>query len=324
MAAIGAALMGRVVSHTKAEMAFHPWWDDMEDYMVYGLVMVGVVLIPSAIVTGTPLDCNFCPHRNFTSDPEGCVNDDDVKNPGFNGWWAKKYCTYNGSVHDFLLYFPYFILLIALTLFTLEKVFQRGFKSSEKSNKLYNLVKRQMILDDETDGPSDVVDSRFEAIELSYSLKKSRSYFYSYLFRTVVEGLVALSLLVYMLLEGFKILGTSYNITCDVHGYNYECHGIPITFYLFSLYVTVALTGVYTICNSYNLMWLLLPCFGSLSRLMNSYINIKAEKGAGKGVEDIYNNNLDLRLLLDLLALSEGVPTAISVLTMLDQVRHCY
>ena len=45
--------MGRVVSHTAAEQAFHPWWDDLEDYMVYGLIMVGVVLIPTAIVTGT-------------------------------------------------------------------------------------------------------------------------------------------------------------------------------------------------------------------------------------------------------------------------------
>ena len=55
---------------------------------------------------------------------------------------------------------------------------------------------------------------------------------------------------------------------------------------------------------------------------MNSYIKIKAERGAGKGVEDIYNNNLDLRLLLDLLAHGSGVPTAISVLTLLDQVSH--
>ena len=321
MAAIGAVLMGRVVTHTEAEMAFHPWWDDMEDYMVYGLVMVGVVLIPSAIVTGTPLDCNFCPYESSTNSSirEGCFNEEP--DPGFNAWWAKKYCTYNGSVHNFLLFFPYIILLIALTLFALERVFQRGFLTGEKINKLYQLVKTQMTLDDEDQGPIDVVDTRFKAIELSYSMRKTRSYFYSYLFRTVSEGLVALSLLVYMVVRGLKILADSHDISCNVHGYNYECHGIPVTFYQFSLYATIAYTGIYTVCNCYNLLWLLFPCFGSLSRLMNSYINIKAEKGAGKGVEDIYNNNLDLRLLLDLLANSSGVPTAISVLTLLDQVR---
>ena len=266
--------MGQVASHTQAEMAVHPWWDDMEDYMVYGLVMVGVVLIPSAIVTGTPLDCNFCPPKSSSNNH--CVNDDNVTNPKFNAWWTKKFCTYNGTVHPFLLHFPYFILLIALTLYTLEKLFQRGFKSSKKINKLYRLVKRQMSLDDDTEGPVAVVDSRFEALELSYSLAKGRSYFYSYLARTVVEGLVALTLLVCMLLKGLRILNEARDLTCDVHGYNYECHGIPVTFYLFSLYVTVALTGVYTLCNLYNLLWLLFPCFGSFSRLMNSYIKIKA------------------------------------------------
>ena len=242
--------------------------------MVYGLVMVGVVLIPSAIVTGTPLDCNFCPPKSSSNNH--CVNDDNVTNPKFNAWWTKKFCTYNGTVHPFLLHFPYFILLIALTLYTLEKLFQRGFKSSKKINKLYRLVKRQMSLDDDTEGPVAVLDSRFEALELSYSLAKGRSYFYSYLARTVVEGLVALTLLVCMLLKGLRILDEARNLTCDVHGYNYECHGIPVTFYLFSLYVTVALTGVYTLCNLYNLLWLLFPCFGSFSRLMNSYIKIKA------------------------------------------------
>lgn len=303
--------MGKVVSHSKAEQAFHPWWDDLEDYMVYGLIMVGVVLIPTAIVTGTPLNCNFCPNRNQTDNPDGwCLNEDDHVNPGFNAWWTKEYCTYSGAVDAFLLYFPYFILLIALTLFTLEKVFQRGFKSSEKINKLYQLVEKQM--------PADVIDARFQAIELSYSLSKSRSYFYSYLFRTLVEELVALTLLVYMVLRGLPILTNHHDINCVIHGFKYQCHGIPINFYLFALYLTVTLTSVYTLCNLYNLLWLLFPCFGGFSRLMNSYINIKAESDAGKGVEDIYNNNLDLRLLLDLLAHGSGVPTAISVLTLLD------
>jgi len=218
-------------------------------------------------------------------------------NPGFNAWWTKKYCTYNGSVKAFLLYFPYFILLIALTLFVVEKIFQRGFKSSEKINKLYQLVEKQMVLDEDTDGPTDVIDARFEAIELSYSLKKSRNYFYCYLFRTIVEGLMSVSLLVCMIQWGLPTLLEHHDIECEIHGFKYQCHGIPINFYLFALYLTVTLTSVYTLCNLYNLLWLLVPCFGDLSRLMNSYINIKAESDAGKGVEDIYNNNLDLRLL---------------------------
>ena len=43
MAAIGAALMGKVLGHSEAEKAFRPWWDSLEDYLIYGLVMIGVV-----------------------------------------------------------------------------------------------------------------------------------------------------------------------------------------------------------------------------------------------------------------------------------------
>ena len=60
MAAVGAALLSKVLGHSQAEKAFRPWWDSLEDYLIYGLVMIGVVLVPTAIITGTPLDCNFC------------------------------------------------------------------------------------------------------------------------------------------------------------------------------------------------------------------------------------------------------------------------
>ena len=100
MAAIGAALMGKVLGHSEAEKAFRPWWDSVEDFLIYGLVMIGVVLVPTAIITGTPLDCTYC-----VKDYCGTNHTNTGKeNPGFNAWWVKKYCTYNGSVDGFLLY----------------------------------------------------------------------------------------------------------------------------------------------------------------------------------------------------------------------------
>ena len=35
-------------------------WDSLEDFLIYGLVMLGLIIVPTAIITGTPLDCNFC------------------------------------------------------------------------------------------------------------------------------------------------------------------------------------------------------------------------------------------------------------------------
>ena len=40
MAAIGTALMGKVLGHSEAEKAFRPWWDVIEDYMLYFFVIM--------------------------------------------------------------------------------------------------------------------------------------------------------------------------------------------------------------------------------------------------------------------------------------------
>ena len=41
MASLGNALVGKILGHSAAEKAFRPWWDNLEDFLVYGLVMLG-------------------------------------------------------------------------------------------------------------------------------------------------------------------------------------------------------------------------------------------------------------------------------------------
>ena len=38
----GTALLGKVLGHSDAENAFRPWWDVLEDFLVYGLIMAGI------------------------------------------------------------------------------------------------------------------------------------------------------------------------------------------------------------------------------------------------------------------------------------------
>ena len=42
MATLGNALVNKILGHTQAEKAFRPWWDNFEDFLVYGLVMLGM------------------------------------------------------------------------------------------------------------------------------------------------------------------------------------------------------------------------------------------------------------------------------------------
>ena len=37
--------------------SFRPWWDNFEDFLVYGLVMLGLIVSPTAIINGTVTPC---------------------------------------------------------------------------------------------------------------------------------------------------------------------------------------------------------------------------------------------------------------------------
>lgn len=41
MASLANALASKILGHSAAEKAFRPWWDDFEDFLVYGLLMLG-------------------------------------------------------------------------------------------------------------------------------------------------------------------------------------------------------------------------------------------------------------------------------------------
>ena len=66
MAVVGNQLLSKVFGHSKAEKAFHTWWDTVEDYMVYSLVTMGLIVMPTALVVKMPLHCNFCGDKEIS------------------------------------------------------------------------------------------------------------------------------------------------------------------------------------------------------------------------------------------------------------------
>ena len=108
-------------------------------------------------------------------------------------------------------------------------------------------------------------------------------------------------------------------VFCDVHGSWYECAGIPTQFYLYVLIVAVALLMVYVVTTIVTLMYLLCPCGGDLASFMRSYRSklqsaakmVDGEETSSKELlgelHEIYYENRDMRLMLDLLAKSSGL-----------------
>ena len=50
MAVVGGALLDKFIGTSEAEKAFQPWWDTVEDFLVYGLIMLGKMPIEIAKV----------------------------------------------------------------------------------------------------------------------------------------------------------------------------------------------------------------------------------------------------------------------------------
>ena len=55
---VSSLLKNNALGHSEAEKAFRPWWGTLEDFFIYSLVILGVITVPTAIITGTPLDCS--------------------------------------------------------------------------------------------------------------------------------------------------------------------------------------------------------------------------------------------------------------------------
>ncbi len=187
------------------------------------------------------------------------------------------------------------------------------------------------------------------AIEVAHSFSNSSAYFVSYLIRTVSELLVrtivddkrlvlfdssfvqvAIALLAWLMVYGFPIIQKDEFIYCPVHDYYYECAGHPQQFYMYVLFVTIAILAVYIFCCAFNVLWLFVPQLGSLSGVMRKYKNEFKKKTASQSdlatdqellgdLYDVYYNNKDLKLLLDLLAASSGIAPCLRILCLFDK-----
>merc|ERR1711971_306350 len=111
MAALGAAVMGKVMGKTEAEEAFRPWWDSLSDYILYGLAMISVVLLPTAMFTAAPLWCNPCLDKEHCGGNELGINQRYIE----TGWRVNDYCLMN-QVDGVVLHLPYILITATMLL----------------------------------------------------------------------------------------------------------------------------------------------------------------------------------------------------------------
>jgi len=74
-ALVGTKVASSLLGRSDAEKAFRPWWDNFEDQLIYGLICLGLIVFPTAMINGTPLLCTYC-KEGLCGDKDGKAEDD--------------------------------------------------------------------------------------------------------------------------------------------------------------------------------------------------------------------------------------------------------
>merc|ERR1711963_219332 len=99
------------MGHSEADKAFRPWWDIMEDKLMYFFVVMSMVTLPMTFLANTPLDCTI----HHTLWPSLNSSSRIPSHTRYVQSYAKKYCS-ETHLSPFLLYLPFTLLLAPMAL----------------------------------------------------------------------------------------------------------------------------------------------------------------------------------------------------------------
>ena len=140
---------------------------------------------------------------------------------------------------------------------------------------------------------------------------------------TITQFLVALGLFIFIILHGLPAIQQEEKIYCQIEDskFHYFCAGHPQKFYIVLCYMTLVFLALYLGLTVFNLLWLLINPMRPLSQAMKLFkdeFNV-SDTDSIDDLYDLYYNNYDLQLLLDLLASKSGIAPCLKLLSILDK-----
>jgi len=135
-------------------------------------------------------------------------------------------------------------------------------------------------------------------------------------------------LLIWLILNGLPTIKDEEFIYCHIDPYYYHCAGHPQQFYLVVCLVTIVMVFLYLSCCIFNILWMFIPQFGSLSgamqKIKQEYCKTRSTTDLSDrellgDLYDLYYNSRDMKLLLDLLAATSGIAPCLKLLCMFDR-----
>jgi len=239
-------------------------------------------------------------------------------------WYVKRFCTEN-YVSKFVFYFPYILLIVPLTLVLVDRIFIKTFAAGNKIKQFYELLVEDSLRREDVETMSR--ENMKNLHEIMQSFRFSNVCYWSYLSRTILE--IFLSIGLFLIYWCWGMPNLQRNIDCDVHGLKHMCVLPNHQFYFYILTVSSALLCIYILCNLYNLCWIVWPQMGLMYRVIRKYRDemnicpIEPRKTLinHENFLNVYfdRRHKDLKLLLNLLAETSGLPESFRILTLFDK-----
>jgi len=346
MMMFSSGLQQQVLARPKAELVFRPWWDSVEDCVLSSMLAIGFLTLPTAYVTGNPVECVVHPSLwNKTNlwdplgigliDSKGQSLDDEYLEENYGApintvrithWYVKRFCTEN-YVSKFVFYFPYILLIVPLTLVLVDRIFIKTFAAGNKIKQFYELLVEDSLQREDVENMSR--ENMKNLHEIMQSFRFSNVCFWSYLSRTILE--IFLSIGLFLIYWCWGMPNLQRDIDCDVHGLKHTCVLPNHQFYFYILTVSSALLCIYILCNLYNLCWIIWPQMGMMFRVIRKYreevdtpnfsMDPKKPFISTDNFLNVYfdRRHKDLKLLLNLLAETSGLPESFRILTLFDK-----
>jgi len=326
MGAVASSVAKSVLGHSDAENAFRPWWDTVQDHLIYGLITTGVIAFPKAMLNTSPIWCTKCTKDICPDDMNGTSEDPFDR-------WALRKCTYDPKVVDqFLLYFPYVILFVAVLLFVVEKFFSKMFKVQDEAENFYDLFVKMSILKGKKDEETSSKLVKPSAFQMVQGIGSSNSYYDAFVFTTVTELILASGLFAWLFHHGKntlfneEVINGTKQLYCKIGEHYWHCAGLPYQFFAITLIVSLVLLALFSVHSFYVLLWIFGFNRGLLRGIMSNFEenfkkleNDKNSYNSKGNLNSIYYNHQDTKLLLDILALNFGVAPCLKFLCIFDK-----
>lgn len=330
MAAVAGDLSKQILGQSDAAKTFRPWWDNLEDGILYSLVVMGMITLPMTFLTGTPLDCTIHPSlwfNNFTDYPFG--PEEVPKYSRYMRTYSKKYCT-EMHVSPFLLYFPFTLFLIPLVIVFIEKCFIAAYNADTKLETFYDcLIKASLEREDVAMLEEENIKNTYE---IQQAFRNSSACYYSYLYRTILELICSMGLAIFYFsfsqIDGIRTA----LFDCSVHSVPFRCVIPNSRFFWMTYFLAMTMISFYIACTMYNLLWIVHPKVGKLDRFLTGCNRQKSRHvdrlACDVGKKDVPVVHLDMyfdpkgrdfRLLMNLLSETSGMAQSFRILAVFDK-----